>query len=52
MDEHQTHQNTNAHSVDDGDCDAAIAAAAAAVSSVQSLSREVGSGDEELGLYG
>ena len=33
-----------------GDCDAAIAEAAAAVTHVQSQSREVGSGDEGLGL--
>ena len=33
-----------------GDCDAAIAEAAAAVTHVQSQSREVGSGDERLGL--
>ena len=38
----------NAH----GDCDAAIAEAAAAVTHVQSLSQEVGSGDEGLGLFG
>ena len=38
--------------MDDGDCDAAIAAAAAAVTHVQSLSQEVGSGDEGLGLFG
>ena len=38
----------NAH----GDCDAAIAKAAAAVTHVQSLSQEVGSGDEGLGLFG
>ena len=37
--------------MDDGDCDAAIAeAAAAAVTHVQSQSQEVGSGDEGLGL--
>ena len=34
----------------DGDCDAATAEAAAAVTHVQSQSQEVGSGDEELGL--
>ena len=33
-----------------GDCDAAIAEAAAAVTHVQSQSREVSSGDEGLGL--
>ena len=33
-----------------GDCDAAIAKAAAAVTHVQSQSHEVGSGDEGLGL--
>ena len=33
-----------------GDCDAAIAEAAAAVTNVQSQSQEVGSGDEGLGL--
>ena len=33
-----------------GDCDAAIAKAAAAVTRVQSQSQEVGSGDEGLGL--
>ena len=38
----------NAH----GDCDAAIAKAAAVVTHVQSLSQEVGSGDEGLGLLG
>ena len=35
-----------------GDCDAAIAKAAAAVTHVQSLSQDVGSGDEGLGLFG
>ena len=34
-----------------GDCDAAIAKAAAAVTHVQSQSQEVGSGDEGLGLF-
>ena len=34
-----------------GDCDAVIAKAAAAVTSVQNQSQEVGSGDEGLGLY-
>ena len=33
-----------------GDCDTAIAEAAAAVTHVQSQSQEVGSGDEGLGL--
>ena len=33
-----------------GDCDAAIAKAAAAMTHVQSRSQEVGSRDEELGL--
>ena len=33
-----------------GDCDAAIAEAAAAVTHVQSQGQEVGSGDEGLGL--
>ena len=41
-------KHRNAH----GDCDAAIAKAAAAVTHVQSLSQEVGSGDEGLGLFG
>ena len=35
-----------------GDCDAAIAKAAAIVDHVQSQSQEVGSGDEGLGLLG
>ena len=34
-----------------GDCDVAIAKAAAAVTHVQSQSQEVGSGDEGLGLF-
>ena len=38
----------NAH----GDCDAVITKAAAVVSHVQSLSHEVGSRDERLGLFG
>ena len=42
----------SAHLMDDGDCDAAIAAAAATVTNVQSLSQEVGSGNEGLGLFG
>ena len=33
-----------------GDCDAAIAGAAAAVTHVQSQNQKVGSGDEGLGL--
>ena len=41
-------KHKNAH----GDCDTAIAKAAAAVTHVQSLSQEVGSGDEGLGLFG
>ena len=40
----------NAHSMYGGDCDAAIAKAAAAVTHVQSQSQEVGSDDEGLGL--
>ena len=36
--------------MDGGDCDAAIAKAAAAMTHVQSQSQEVGSGDEGLGL--
>ena len=40
-------KHKNAH----GDCDAAIAKAAADVTHVQSLSQEVGSGDEGLGLF-
>ena len=35
-----------------GDCDAAVAKAAAAVTYIQSQSQEVGSGDEGLGLFG
>ena len=42
--------NINAHSMYGGDCDAAVAEAAAAVTHVQSQSQEVGSGDEGLGL--
>ena len=38
--------------MDDGDCNAVIAAAAAVATCVQSLSQEVCSGDEGLGLYG
>ena len=40
----------NAHSMYGGECDAAIAKAAAAVTRVQSPSQEVGSGDKGLGL--
>ena len=42
--------NKNAHSMSGGECDAAIAKAAAAVTRVQSPSQEVGSGDKGLGL--
>ena len=42
--------NKNTHSMCCGNCDAAIAEAAAAVTHVQSQSQEVGSGDEGLGL--
>ena len=45
---HSRHKST--HSMCCGDCDAAIAEAAAAVTHVQSQSQEVGSGDEGLGL--
>ena len=41
--------NKNTHSIYGGDCDAAIAKAAAAVTHAQSQSQEVGSGDEGLG---
>ena len=41
-------KHKNAH----GDCDTVIAKAAAVVTHVQSLSQEVGSGDEGLGLFG
>ena len=41
-------ETENAH----GDYDATIAKAAAAVTHVESLSQEVGSGDEGLGLFG
>ena len=44
--------NKNAHSMYGGDCHAAIAKAAAAVTRVQSQSPEVGSRDEGLGLFG
>ena len=42
--------NKNTHSMYGGDCDAAIAKAAAAVTHVQSQSQEVGSGDGRLRL--
>ena len=42
--------NKNAHSMYGGECDAAIAKAAAAVTRVQSPSQEVGSGDKGLDL--
>ena len=42
---HLKHKNAQ------GDCDAAIAKATAAVTRVQNLSQEVGSGDEGLGLF-
>ena len=42
----------NEHSMYGSDCDAAIAKATAAVTHVQSLSQEVGTGDEGLGLFG
>ena len=42
--------NKNTHSMYGGDCDAAIAKAAAAVTHVQSQSQEVGSGNERAGL--
>ena len=42
--------NKNTHSMYGGDCEAAIAKAAAAVTHAQSQSQEVGSGDEGLGL--
>ena len=45
---HKHLKHKNAH----GDCDAAIAKAAAAMTHVQSLSEEAGSGDEGLGLFG
>ena len=43
-------QHKNTHSMCCGDCDAAIAEAAAAVTHIQSQSQEVGSGVEGLGL--
>ena len=42
--------NKNAHSMYGGECNAATAKAAAAVTRVQSPSQEVGSGDKGLGL--
>ena len=42
--------NKNTRSMYGGDCNAAIAKAAAAVTHVQSQSQEVGSGDKGLGL--
>ena len=42
--------NKNAHSMHGGECHAAIAKPAAAVTRVQSPSQEVGSGDNRLGL--
>ena len=47
-DKQKTIETLNAH----GDYDAAIAKDAAAVTHVQSLSQEVDSGDEGLGLFG
>ena len=47
-DKHKHLNHKKAH----GDCDAAIATAAAAVTHVQSLSQEDGSGDEGLDLFG
>ena len=47
-DDCKTQKNT--HHMYGGDCDAAIAKAAADVTHVQSQSQEVGSGDEGLGL--
>ena len=44
------HSQKRTQSMYGGDCDAAIAKAAAAVTHVQSQSEEVGSGDEGLGL--
>ena len=46
------HMNTNTYGIDNGDCDAAIAKAYAAVTPVQSLSQEVDFRDERLGLFG
>ena len=45
-DKHLKHKNAH------GDCDAVIAKADAVVTHVHSLSQEVGSGDEGLGLFG
>ena len=45
---HSTNKNT--HSMYGGDCDAAIAKAAAAVTHVQSHSQKVGSSDGRAGL--
>ena len=45
-----TGSNKNAHSIYGGDCDAAIAKAAAAVTHVLSQSQEAGFGDEVLSL--
>ena len=42
--------NKKSHSMCGGDCDVAIAKAAATVTHVQNNSQEVGSGDEGLGL--
>ena len=47
-DKQKTLETQNAHA----DYDAAIAKAAAAVTHLQSLSQEVGYGDEGLGLFG
>ena len=44
--------NKNVHSMYGGNCGAAIAKAAVAVTHVQSQSPEVGFGDEELGSFG
>ena len=46
----KTLQTKHTHSMRGGDCDAAIAEAAAVVTHVQSQSQEVGSGDEGMGL--
>ena len=45
----KTLKQKRTHHMYGGDCDAAIAKAAAAVTHVQSQSQEVGSGDEGLG---
>ena len=39
---------TNARGIEDGDCDAMVATAAAVVTHIQNLSQGVGSGDERL----